>query len=121
MGTVSATVAKIPRDGKVPAQQISLIWFPAYQGLWANEKAHETVRDLTCRSIAADSPSSRRESLPSGDELRTLQEIISRYKLGLKTYAAADKQLSKKRGSHVDESANRGISISYTALGSVES
>ncbi|KAH9363598.1 hypothetical protein HPB48_013753 [Haemaphysalis longicornis] len=36
------------------------------------------------------------EPLPSSDELRTFQEIISHYKLGRQTYPMVDKQLSKK-------------------------
>ncbi|XP_077557617.1 uncharacterized protein LOC144172900 [Haemaphysalis longicornis] len=96
MGRVSAAAAKILREGQVSADQISLIWCPAHQGLRGNEKAHATARGLTYRSIAADSTPPREEPLPSRDELTTFQEIISHYKLGRKIYPAADKQLSKK-------------------------
>lgn len=95
MGRVSAAAAKILREGQVPAEQISLIWCPAHQGMWGNEKAHATARGLTFRSIAADSPPPREEPLPSNEELRTFQEIICYYKLGRKTYPAPHKQLSR--------------------------
>lgn len=40
MGRISATAAKVLRQGPVPAEQISLMWSPAHQGLKGNEKAH---------------------------------------------------------------------------------
>ncbi|XP_077516561.1 uncharacterized protein LOC144126384 [Amblyomma americanum] len=96
MGRISAAAARILREGQVPSELISLIWSPVHQGLWRNEKAQATARGLTFRSIAADAPPPSEEHLPSGDELITFHEIISHYKLGRKTYPAADKQLSRK-------------------------
>ncbi|KAH7972946.1 hypothetical protein HPB52_019275 [Rhipicephalus sanguineus] len=56
MGSISAAAAKVLRQGPVPAEQVSLVWSPAHQGLKGNEKAHSIARGLTFRSVAADSP-----------------------------------------------------------------
>ncbi|KAH9381979.1 hypothetical protein HPB48_000975 [Haemaphysalis longicornis] len=65
MGRVSAAAPKFSEKVKYQADQISLIWCPAHQGLRGNEKAHATARGPTYRSIAADSPPPREEPLPS--------------------------------------------------------
>lgn len=96
MGRISAAAAKILRQGQVPAEQISLIWSPAHQGLKGNEKAHAIARGLTFRSTAADSSPPPEEPLSMGDELKTFQEITAHYRYNRKVYPEAAKQLTKK-------------------------
>ncbi|KAH7979129.1 hypothetical protein HPB49_008291 [Dermacentor silvarum] len=77
IGRISVTAAEILR--KCPESKISLIRSPAHQV--GDEKAHATAGGLTFQSIAADSPPPREEPLPTGDDLRTSQQITFHYKL----------------------------------------
>lgn len=95
-GRISATAVHILAVGQPPAEQVSLIWTPAHQGLRGNEKAHALARGLTFRdSSAVSTTSPSEEPLQTADELSTYNEILNHYKLGRKTYPRAHKNLSK--------------------------
>lgn len=97
MGRISVAAAKILRQGQVPAEQISLMWSPAHQGLQGKEKAHTIAQGLTFRSTAADSPPPLEEPLSMEVEIKTFQDIATHYRYNRKVYMEAAKQLNKKK------------------------